>query len=94
MNLVSLSDNLESKSVGVFVDGGLINRFSLPFFDDWVVIEELPGTSSVFLKLPSYHLEVRYFFKRLAFTINLPSHYYKNKLEGFCGEYKICYLKK
>ncbi|KDR23192.1 Hemocytin, partial [Zootermopsis nevadensis] len=66
----------------VSVDGNLVNKF--PLVNDWLQLEEVPGTEVTVL-IPQIQLEVTYFFHNFAFVVRLPSHTYGHKTEGLCG---------
>lgn len=76
----------EQQGVQILVDDKEQNPKSLKSIKEWAKIELNAATSTVKVDLPKEHLAISFMYKRFAFTISLPSHYYSEKVEGLCGE--------
>lgn len=62
-------------------DGEVID---FPFKEPWITIERPDENRSAVL-LTDIQLEIVYIKNNYGFIIKLPSHLYRNKLEGICG---------
>ena len=72
--------------VNILVDDVMQNPITLRNVGNWAKVDYNPGTSSVTVILPKQNLEVKFFYKRFAFSISMPSHFYSDKVEGLCGK--------
>jgi len=66
--------------VAVTIDKEKITSF--PVNETWILVEQT-GQSSINVLLPRYSVLISYQYP--SFSVSLPSHIYKNKVEGLCG---------
>lgn len=74
---------LPTDSLVTTIDGLEISTF--PLKEDWIAMEN-PDDDRINLVIPEIELEVSYIKDNYGFNIRLPSHLFKNKLEGLCGK--------
>ncbi|KAK6627245.1 hypothetical protein RUM44_009722 [Polyplax serrata] len=82
---IQLKATSGAEGVKLRFDGDETSLQNLKALHSFAEVDHNPEASAVTVKLPKYHVGVRFLYKKFGFTIWLPSRIYSGRVEGLCG---------